>query len=132
MKPDVLMIDPDITSFAIADRRLRDHFSLLWAPTIEAAMSALRKFELDAALVRADDLEAIRRLHEECPDLPLVAVAPWESQGDEACSAGASEWVSAPINFARLAAVLDFVVVRSKRADEPGSGGFEHRAAAPG
>jgi DNA-binding response OmpR family regulator len=123
MKPDVLVIEPDITLFAIADRRLHERFNLLWAPTPEAAMTALRKFGFDAVLVRAEELSLIARLHDEHPRLPLIAVAPWEVQGDRAVESGAHEWVSSPINFPRLAAVLDFAIVEAHReaSREPGT-----------
>lgn len=126
MKPDVLVIEPDLTAFAIADRRLREHCHLTWAPGAEAAASALGRLHFDAAVVRAEDegqLALISRLAVEWPDLPIVAIAPWEVQGDRAVACGAREWISAPINFARLAAVIDFVVVeQTRRENRPPSG----------
>jgi DNA-binding response OmpR family regulator len=127
MKPDVLVVEPDITRFAIADRRLHERFNLLWGPTPEAATAALRKFGFDAVLIRAEDLELISRIRAEHPHLPIFAIAPWEVQGDRAVARGASEWVSAPVNFPRLAAVLDFTIVQAQRAGS-GSGRL---AAAP-
>jgi DNA-binding response OmpR family regulator len=122
MKPDVLVIEPDITLFAIADRRLHERFNLLWAPTPEAAMTALRKFGFDAVLVRAEEIALIARLRKEHPTLPLIAVAPWEVQGDRAVENGAHDWVSSPINFPRLAAVLVFAIAEAHREArrEPG------------
>ncbi len=121
MKPDVLVIEADLTAFALADRRLREHFHLTWAPGLEAAESALSRLHFDAAIVRADDdtqLSFIARLAKEWPDVPIVAIAPWEVQGDRAVELGAREWISSPINFARLAAVIDFVVVDERRNTE--------------
>jgi DNA-binding response OmpR family regulator len=122
MKPDVLVIEPDITLFAIADRRLHERFNLLWAPTPEAAMTALRKLGFDAVLVRAEEIALIARLRKEHPTLPLIAVAPWEVQGDRAVENGAHDWVSSPINFPRLAAVLVFAIAEAHREArrEPG------------
>jgi DNA-binding response OmpR family regulator len=127
MKPDVLVVEPDITLFAIADRRLHERFNLLWGPTPEAATAALRKFGFDAVLIRAEELELISRIRAEHPELPIIAIAPWEVQGDRAVSAGATEWLSSPINFPRLAAVLDFTIVAAQRSGS-GSGRL---AAAP-
>ena len=127
MKPDILFVEPDISLFAIADRRLHERFNLLWGPTPEAAVSAMRKFGFDAVLVRAEELELIHRLHREHPDVPIIAIAPWEVQGDRAVGCGAKEWVSAPINFPRLAAVLDFAIAEARRSGS----GTPRMAAAP-
>lgn len=121
MKPDVLVVEPDISVFAVSDRRLHERFSLLWGPTPEAATAALRKFGFDAVLIRAEALELITRIRAEHPGLPIIAIAPWEVQGDRAVSCGATEWISAPINFPRLAAVLDFSIVEAQRSGS-GSG----------
>lgn len=121
MKPDILVIEPDLTAFALADRRLHEQCHLTWAPGLEAAESALRRLHFDVAIIRADDdsqLASIARLAAEWPNLPLVAIAPWEVQGDRAVASGAREWISSPINFARLAAVIDFVIVDETRREE--------------
>lgn len=120
MKPDVLVIESELTAFALADRRLRDQFHLTWAPSLGAAESMLSRLHFDVVLARADDdahVGFIARLVHEWPDVPIVAIAPWEVQGDRAVECGAREWVSAPINFPRLAAVLDFVVVDRRREE---------------
>ncbi|MCU0697744.1 MAG: hypothetical protein MUC96_14560 [Myxococcaceae bacterium] len=116
MKPDVLVVEPDISVFAVSDRRLHERYNLLWAPTPEAATAALRKFSFDAVLIRAEALALINRIREEHLGLPVIAIAPWEVQGDRAVSCGATEWISAPINFSRLAAVLDVSIGHAQRA----------------
>ncbi len=118
MKPDVLVVESDISAFAIADRRLRDRFHLVWAPSYEAAHSAMGRFGFDAVLTRADDdpsFAFIARASSEHPAVPVIAIAQWEVQGDRAAACGAKDWVSAPVNFHRLAAVLDFAVVSGRR-----------------
>lgn len=118
MKPDVLVVESDISAFAIADRRLRDRFHLVWAPSYEAAHTAMSRLAFDAVLTRADDdpsFAFISRASSEHPAIPVIAIAQWEVQGDRAAASGATDWVSAPVNFHRLAAVLDFVVVNAQR-----------------
>jgi DNA-binding response OmpR family regulator len=127
VKPDILVVESDISQFAVADRRLHERFNLLWGPTPEAATAALRKFDFDAVLVRGEALELIARIRSEHPALPIIVVAPWEVQGDRAVACGATEWVSAPINFPRLSAVLDFCVVAGRRSGS----GSARLAAAP-
>jgi DNA-binding response OmpR family regulator len=125
MKPDVLVVEPDLNAFAVTDRRLRDRFQLVWAPTWDAAHTALSRFTFDAVLVRADDeagLAFISKVTSQLPTVPIVAIAPWEVQGDRACVCGAKEWISAPINYPRLAAVLDFVSVEARHAREEQEG----------
>ncbi|MBL8921229.1 MAG: hypothetical protein JNJ54_20365 [Myxococcaceae bacterium] len=117
MKPDVLMVESDVAAFAIADRRLRDRFHLVWAPTFEAARTALGRFAFDAMLTRADDDSCfgfITQVSMAHPELPVIAVAPWEVQGDRACACGAKEWVSSPVNYTRLRAVLDHSIERER------------------
>lgn len=121
MKPDVLVVESDLTAFAVTDRRLHDRFHLVWAPGWDAALTALTRRDFDAVVVRADDepgLAFISKVAVEFPNVPVVAVAPWEVQGDRACVCGAKEWVSAPINYPRLGAVLDFVSVEARRERE--------------
>lgn len=121
MKPDVLVVESDISAFAIADRRLRDRFHLVWAPSYEAAHSAMARFAFDAVLTRADDdasFAFISRATAEHPAVAVIAIAQWEVQGDRADACGAKDWVSTPVNFHRLAAVLDFAVVSGRR-DSP-------------
>jgi DNA-binding response OmpR family regulator len=118
MKPEVLVVESDLTAFAVTDRRLHDRFRLVWASTWDAALMALGRRSFDAVLVRADaepGLAFISRVKAEFSTVPVVAIAPWEVQGDRACVCGAKEWVSAPINYPRLAAVLDFVSVEARR-----------------
>ncbi|MER2564547.1 MAG: hypothetical protein ABTQ32_27715 [Myxococcaceae bacterium] len=118
MKPDVLVVESDISAFAIAERRLRDRFHLVWAPSYEAAHSALNRLPFDAVLARADDdasFAFIAQATAEHPGVPVIAIAHWEVQGDRASDCGAKDWVSAPVNFHRLAAVLDFAVVSGRR-----------------
>lgn len=121
MKPDVLVVESDISAFAVADRRLRDRFHLVWAPSYEAAHTAMARFAFDAVLTRADDdpsFAFISRASTEHPAVPVIAIAQWEVQGDRASTCGAKDWISAPVNFHRLAAILDFVVVDARR-DSP-------------
>lgn len=132
MKPDVLVVESDIAAFAIADRRLRDRFHLVWAPTIQSALTALGRFAFDAMLARADEdgcFDFIGRVATEHPELPIIAISPWEVQGDQACACGAKEWVSSPVNFPRLTAVLDFAIHEREEQDEAPSPG--HLAHAP-
>lgn len=115
MKPDVLIVESDIAAFAIAERRLRDRFHLIWAPTFDAARIAFSRFAFEAMVTRADDdgcFEFIAQMVASHPDVPIVAISPWEVQGDRACACGATEWVSSPINYPRLGAVLDQLVER--------------------
>lgn len=121
MKPDVLVVESDLSAFAVTDRRLHDRFHLVWASGWDAALTALTRRDFDAVVVRADDepsLAFISKVSVEFPKVPVVAVAPWEVQGDRACVCGAKEWVSAPINYPRLGAVLDFVSVEARRERE--------------
>lgn len=117
MKPDVLVVESDISAFAIADRRLRDRFHLVWAPSYEAAHTAMSRLSFDAVLTRADDdpsFAFISRASAEHPAIPVIAIAQWEVQGDRAAACGAKDWISAPVNFHRLAAILDFVIVKTQ------------------
>jgi DNA-binding response OmpR family regulator len=121
MKVDVLVVEPDLNAFEATDRRLRDRFHLVWASSCNAALTMLSTAAFDAVLVRADDgpsLAFISRLTAEFPTIPIVAIAPWEVQGDRACECGAKEWVSTPINAGRLATVLDLVSVEARQARE--------------
>lgn len=130
MKPEVLVVESDIAAFAIADRRLRDRYHLIWAPTFEAARTAFGRFAFDAMVTRADDdgcFEFIEKMSTLHPALPIIAISPWGVQGDRACDCGAKEWVSSPINYPRLAAVLDHAIKR----DEARVPATAHLAVAP-
>ncbi|MDP3236853.1 MAG: hypothetical protein Q8S33_32545 [Myxococcales bacterium] len=134
MKPDVLVVESDLSAFAVTDRRLHDRFHLVWAPGWDAAFTALTRHVFDAVVVRADGepgLAFISKVAAEFPNVPVVAVAPWEVQGDRACVCGAKEWVSAPINYPRLGAVLDFVSVEARREREGLGGGSARLAQSP-
>ncbi|MBE2251003.1 MAG: hypothetical protein IAE78_15805 [Myxococcus sp.] len=134
MKPDVLVVEPDLVAFALAEKRLHDGFHLVWAQSYEVARAALEARPFDAVLVRAEDepgLAFISRVTVEHPGLALVAIAPWEVQGDRARACGAREWVSAPVNYPRLAALLDFLSIESRQAREAHGGGAARMVEAP-
>lgn len=117
LKPDVLVVETDSGAFALLERKLGDWFHLVWARSHEAALTAIERFRFDAVVTRADSDESLQLISALCErhgETPLVAVSPWEVQGDRACELGAREWVSAPVNHARLARVLDDVVVRQR------------------
>lgn len=126
MKTGVLVVEPHLDSFAVLHRRLIDRFDPVWAVTFEEALRSLRagNVTIDAVLVRADSLsglEFIAQATKRHPHTPVVAIAPWEVQGDRACARGAKEWVSSPINFPHLLALLDVVSVAA-RSDREGTG----------
>jgi len=125
MKPGVLVVEPHLDSFAVLHRRLVDRFEPIWAVTFEEALRSLRapSVGIDVVLVRADSLsglEFISHATDRHPRTPVVAIAPWEVQGDRACARGAKEWLSSPINFPRLLAVLDVVAAEARSQREPG------------
>ncbi len=113
MLPSVLIIQPSVEAFALSERRLKTSARLMWAQSFEAGLSLLEAHHFDALLVRADDeasLTFITRVSLEYPATPVVAIALWEVQGDRACACGAAQWLSAPVQLPRLAAVLDALV----------------------
>lgn len=131
MKPGVLVVEPHLDSFAVLHRRLIDRFDPVWAVTFEEALRSLRSgnVSIDAVLVRADSLaglEFIAQATKRHPHTPVVAIAPWEVQGDRACGHGAKEWVSSPINFPHLLALLDVVLVSARSAREARGSALSH------
>jgi CheY-like chemotaxis protein len=103
-----LVVEPDEEAFTSLCRRLQGPFSLTHAASLAHGCVLLEQDRFDAIVIRAEEEPALRFIADlrRRAAVPVIAIAAWEAQGDRAAAAGATDWVSFPVNFGHLAEVL--------------------------